>query len=57
MWVQSLLLVGGFAASDWLYGEIRAALEDQGIEVYRPDSHVSVLSFYLVPTWTDWFAK
>ena len=34
--------MGGFAASDWLYQNLRAAFTPQGLDVSRPDSHVCV---------------
>ncbi|PPR03149.1 hypothetical protein CVT24_012766 [Panaeolus cyanescens] len=50
--VASIFLVGGFAASDWLFKQLRDISGD-GINVSRPDSHVNkaiadgVISFYL----------
>ena len=40
--VKSVFLVGGFAASDYLYQKLKAAFTSQGIDVSRPDSHVYV---------------
>ncbi|KAJ7157455.1 hypothetical protein C8R46DRAFT_1178680 [Mycena filopes] len=51
--VSSVLLVGGFAASEWLYSELKKSMNSQGLEVSRPDSHVNkavadgAVSFYL----------
>ncbi|KAJ7841612.1 hypothetical protein B0H14DRAFT_1043954 [Mycena olivaceomarginata] len=51
--ISSVLLVGGFGASDWLYSELKARLKFQGLDVSRPDSHVNkavadgAVSFYL----------
>jgi len=38
--LQSVFLVGGFAASDWLFGELKEACNQMGLGVLRPDSHV-----------------
>ncbi|KAJ7511443.1 hypothetical protein B0H11DRAFT_1955116 [Mycena galericulata] len=51
--VSSILLVGGFAASDWLFSELKKSMSYRGLEVSRPDSHVNkavadgAVSFYL----------
>ncbi|KAJ7681552.1 hypothetical protein B0H14DRAFT_3678127 [Mycena olivaceomarginata] len=51
--VSSVLLVGGFAASEWLYPELKKHLNSQQLKVSRPDSHVNkavadgAVSFYL----------
>ncbi|KAJ7288674.1 hypothetical protein C8J57DRAFT_1281001 [Mycena rebaudengoi] len=51
--VSSVLLVGGFAASDMLYSGLKECLEPLGLELSRPDSHVNkavadgAVSFYL----------
>jgi len=37
---QSVFIVGGFAASDWLFSKVKEKLEELGIDVSRPDSHV-----------------
>ncbi|KAJ7021945.1 hypothetical protein C8F04DRAFT_1139529 [Mycena alexandri] len=39
--VSSVLLVGGFGASDWLYSELKMRLKYLGLDVSRPDSHVN----------------
>ncbi|KAJ7698158.1 hypothetical protein B0H16DRAFT_1668927 [Mycena metata] len=38
---QSVFLVGGFAASDWLYSELKMCLKDLGLDISRPDSYVN----------------
>ncbi|KAF8815839.1 hypothetical protein BYT27DRAFT_7078804, partial [Phlegmacium glaucopus] len=51
--ISSVFLVGGFAASDWLYQNLRAAFTSEGLDVSRPDSHVNkavadgAVSFYI----------
>ncbi|KAJ7141731.1 hypothetical protein C8R43DRAFT_1071627 [Mycena crocata] len=51
--ISSVLLVGGFAASEWLYAELKKRMNLQGLQVSRPDSHVNkavadgAVSFYL----------
>ncbi|KAK0481095.1 hypothetical protein EDD18DRAFT_1203722 [Armillaria luteobubalina] len=51
--VSSVFLVGGFAASDWLFSRLKKHLEPLEIQCSRPDSHVNkavsdgALSFYL----------
>ncbi|KAJ6626671.1 hypothetical protein B0H10DRAFT_1998098 [Mycena sp. CBHHK59/15] len=51
--VSSVLLVGGFAASDWLYSELKVAVKSLGLELSRPDSYVNkavadgAVSYYL----------
>ncbi|KAJ7214941.1 hypothetical protein GGX14DRAFT_609817, partial [Mycena pura] len=51
--ISCILLVGGFAASEWLYSELKKRLSPIGLEVSRPDSHVNkavsdgAVSFYL----------
>ena len=37
---QHIVLVGGFAASDWLYKQVSEALKKKGFSVVRPDHHV-----------------
>jgi len=36
-----VVLVGGFAASDWLYKQVSEALTEKGFSVVRPDHHVN----------------
>jgi len=35
-----VVLVGGFAASDWLYKQVSEALTKKGFSVVRPDYYV-----------------
>jgi hypothetical protein len=46
--------VGGFAASDWLYHNLKAAFTSQGLDVSRPDSHVCVTLFSFKRTALIW---
>ncbi|TFK20835.1 hypothetical protein FA15DRAFT_707737 [Coprinopsis marcescibilis] len=39
--ITSIFLVGGFAASDWLFKKLREAFDDTEITLSRPDSHVN----------------
>jgi hypothetical protein len=41
--LQSVFLVGGFAASNWLFTKLKDSLEPFGLTFCRPDSHVYVL--------------
>jgi len=41
-------LVGGFAASDWLFSRLKETLEPRGLSFCRPDRHVYVRSFFLL---------
>ncbi|KAJ7113113.1 hypothetical protein C8R44DRAFT_984923 [Mycena epipterygia] len=51
--ISSVLLVGGFGASEWLYTELKKRMKLLGLELSRPDSHVNkavadgAVSFYL----------
>ncbi|TFK20843.1 hypothetical protein FA15DRAFT_624853 [Coprinopsis marcescibilis] len=51
--ISHVVLVGGFAASDWLFHKVQEALKPQGYNVVRPENHVNkavsdgALSFYL----------
>ncbi|KAF5374600.1 hypothetical protein D9615_008990 [Tricholomella constricta] len=51
--ISSVFLVGGFAASDWLFTQLQISLEPLGINFCRPDSHVNKavadggISFYI----------
>ncbi|KAF9465198.1 hypothetical protein BDZ94DRAFT_415086 [Collybia nuda] len=51
--ISSIFLVGGFAASDWLFTKLKDSLEPFGLTFCRPDSHVNkavadgAISFYL----------
>lgn len=44
---QAAFLVGGFAASEYLYNRLSDHLQSLGIMLSRPDSHVFVLLFLL----------
>jgi len=43
---QHVVLVGGFAASDWLFNEVHQKLLPHGLNIIRPQNHVSVLPFF-----------
>ncbi|KAF8632440.1 hypothetical protein AX15_001882 [Amanita polypyramis BW_CC] len=51
--VSSVFLVGGFSASDYLFSQIKEALQQFEIAVYRPDGHLNkavangAVSFYV----------
>ncbi|KJA20618.1 hypothetical protein HYPSUDRAFT_166744 [Hypholoma sublateritium FD-334 SS-4] len=51
--VSHVVLVGGFAASDYMFNKVYAALNPTGLNVMRPESHVikavsdGAISFYL----------
>ncbi|KAF9528181.1 hypothetical protein CPB83DRAFT_767302 [Crepidotus variabilis] len=51
--IRHVVLVGGFAASDWLFHKIRSELAKFSLNVMRPENHVSkavsdgAISFYL----------
>ncbi|KAG5351000.1 hypothetical protein C0989_008363 [Termitomyces sp. Mn162] len=51
--ITSVFLVGGFAASEWLFSQLRTALEPLGLQLCRPDTGVNkavaegAISFYL----------
>ncbi|KAJ7275877.1 hypothetical protein C8J57DRAFT_1311909 [Mycena rebaudengoi] len=51
--LSTVLLVGGFGASDWLYSQLGIAVKRLGLTLSRPDSHVNkavadgAVSFYL----------
>lgn len=40
--MQMALLVGGFAASPWLFSNLQAALSQMGVSIARPDRHTCV---------------
>ena len=42
------MLVGGFAASDWLFNQVHDALTPIGLNIVRPENHVWV--FFKVET-------
>ena len=37
---KSVLLVGGFGASQWLFSNIQAHLQAERLNAYRPDSYL-----------------
>jgi len=39
--ISHVILVGGFAASDWLFTQVQAKLAPYGLTFFRPDNHVS----------------
>ncbi len=41
---KTVFLVGGFAASPWLYSSLKNELQSSGIALYRPDSHTYVFT-------------
>ncbi|PPQ92722.1 LOW QUALITY PROTEIN: hypothetical protein CVT25_013908 [Psilocybe cyanescens] len=51
--IASVFLVGGFAASDWLFVNLKARLSDDTLDICRSDRHVNkavadgAVSFYL----------
>ncbi|KAF7362767.1 hypothetical protein MVEN_00626400 [Mycena venus] len=51
--VSSVFLVGGFAANDWLFSEIKSRLQPLKLDVTRPDAHLNkavadgAVSFYV----------
>ncbi|KAK0448968.1 uncharacterized protein EV420DRAFT_1750858 [Desarmillaria tabescens] len=51
--ISAVFLVGGFAASNFIYAKLRARLQSIGIQLSRPDSHVNkavadgAVSFYI----------
>ncbi|KAF8901895.1 hypothetical protein CPB84DRAFT_1846607 [Gymnopilus junonius] len=51
--IASIFLVGGFAASEWLYTKLKDTFSPRGLNVSRPDSHTNkavaegAVSFYI----------
>lgn len=51
--ISHVILVGGFAASDWLYNEVKTRLVSHGLNVVRPEIYVNkavsdgAISFHL----------
>jgi hypothetical protein len=43
--VQAVMLVGGFAASDWLFNNLRTRLQSINLPLSRPDGHLCVHHF------------
>jgi len=41
--IQTVFLVGGFAASEWLFARLQTHLQLAGLEFSRPDSHTYVV--------------
>lgn len=39
--ISTVFLVGGFAASDYLFRRVKEGLESHGLQVYRPDTQVN----------------
>ena len=37
---QHVVLVGGFAASDWLFSKVYESLTPLGLNIVRPENHV-----------------
>jgi hypothetical protein len=48
---QSVWLVGGFAASPWLFSQLQERLAPLKVTVSRPDSQTSVFGLYLSIYW------
>lgn len=44
---QHVVLVGGFAANDWLFDNVQRSLNGHGLKVLRPDDHVYVWALFL----------
>ena len=40
LYFQHVVLVGGFAASDWLFSEVYNSLTLHGLNIFRPEHHV-----------------
>ena len=49
MLLQSVFLVGGFGASDYLFAQLKEGLAPLGLNVLRPDTHVYVHSHAPAP--------
>ncbi|KDR69801.1 hypothetical protein GALMADRAFT_145198 [Galerina marginata CBS 339.88] len=51
--IASVFLVGGFAASDWLFTKLKDTFASRGLNISRPDGHVNkvvadgAVSFYI----------
>ncbi|KAF8959252.1 hypothetical protein BDZ97DRAFT_1667388 [Flammula alnicola] len=39
--ISSVFLVGGFAASEWLFTQLKNTFSHRGLDISRPDSHVN----------------
>ena len=44
--IQHVVLVGGFAASDWLFEKVQSSLTPKGLKVTRPENYVWVSSIF-----------
>ena len=40
--IQSIFLVGGFAANNWFFNNLKTTLASRGLDVCRPDNHTCV---------------
>ena len=40
LYFQHVVLVGGFAASDWLFTKVHEMLTPLGLNIIRPENHV-----------------
>ena len=40
LYFQHVVLVGGFAASDWLFSKVYESLSPLGLNIVRPENHV-----------------
>jgi len=51
--ISHVVLVGGYAASDWLFNSVHTRLQKDGLNILRPENHVNkavsdgAISFYL----------
>ncbi|KAG6840363.1 hypothetical protein C0991_007179 [Blastosporella zonata] len=51
--ITTVLLVGGFSASSWLYKQLKLSLRNHGLRLVRPDAHLNkavadgAVSFYV----------
>jgi hypothetical protein len=43
--LKTIILVGGFAASDWLFSKLRQSLSPNEVTFFRPDRHVYDTSY------------
>ncbi|KAI6017318.1 hypothetical protein BKA83DRAFT_4326647 [Pisolithus microcarpus] len=39
--ISTVMLVGGFAASNWLYNQLEISMKSLGVKFFRPDSNVN----------------
>ena len=40
LYFQHVVLVGGFAANDWLFTKVYELLTPLGLKIYRPENHL-----------------